>query len=214
MTTLVWDGTGERFFETGVDRGVLYLEDGTGVPWNGLTGVDEKPINFSTTPLYFEGIKFNEIVNVGDWGATLKAITYPDEFLEYEGTCEIKNGMFVQGQDTKLFGLAFRTKVGNDISQNLGYKIHILTNLTAVPQQKSHVTMAKTAKPIEFEWALTAIPEQIPAFRPTASIVFDSTKSTPEFTQLLEDILYGTDTEPARLPSLEQLINMADSWSP
>jgi len=189
MTVLVWDAPGSKTYESGVDRGVLYLSDGSGVPWNGLTGVDEKPVGFTTQPLYFEGIKYNEIVNIGDWGATLRAYTYPDEFLEFEGIVEIDNGLYVAGQDTTLFGLSYRTGVGNDINPEAGYKIHILSNLNAVPSNVGNKSSTPKPNAIEFEWTITAIPQQIPGFRPTAELIFDSTKSSPEFTAEIEGIL-------------------------
>lgn len=213
MTVLTWDNPGDKKYETGCDRGVLYLSDGTGVPWNGLTGVEEKPVGFSTQPLYFEGIKFNEIVSVGDWSAVLRAYTYPDEFLEYEGFVEVDNGLIVAGQDTGLFGLSYRTMIGNDINPELGYKIHILTNLTATPGNTANKNSMPTPNAVEFEWTLTAIPQQISGFRPTATIVFDSTKSSPEFTADFEAILYGSDTTTARLPYLEELVNFAGAWT-
>lgn len=213
MTALTWDDPGTRKYETGCDKGVLYLSDGTGVPWNGLTGVEEKPVGFTTQPLYFEGIKFNEIVSVGDWSAILRAYTYPDEFLEYEGFIEVDNGLIVGGQDTGLFGLSYRTMVGNDVTPELGYKIHILTNLTATPGNTANKNSMPTPNAVEFEWTLTAIPQQIPGFRPTATIVFDSTKSSPEFTADFEAILYGSDTTTARLPYLEELVNFAGAWT-
>jgi hypothetical protein len=214
MTALVWDALGTKTYESGVEKGVLYLSDGSGVAWNGLTGVDEKPVGFTTQPLYFEGIKYNEIVNVGDWSATLRAYTYPDEFLEYEGVIEVDNGLFVAGQDTQLFGLSYRTGLGNDLSSAAGYKIHILSNLTAVPGTVGRKTNSQTPNAIEFEWTITAIPQQIPGFRPTAELIFDTTKSTPEFTEDLEAILYGTDLTTPRLPYLEEIVNFAGAWTP
>lgn len=214
MSALVWDAQGDKVFETGIDHGVLYLSDGIGVPWNGLTSVDEKPIGFTTQPLYFEGIKYNEIVNVGDWSAVLKAYTYPDEFLEFEGIIEVDHGLYVAGQDMGLFGLSYRTRVGNDIDAEAGYKIHMLTNLTAVPANVGYRSTTPKPNAIEFEWTITAIPQQIDGFRPTAELIFDTTKSTPEFTADLEAILYGTISTTARLPYLEEIVNFAGAWAP
>lgn len=214
MTALVWDAAGTKTYEAGISKGVLYLSDGSGVPWNGLTSVDEKPVGFTTQPLYFEGIKYNEIVNIGDWSATLKAYTYPDEFLEYEGVVEIDNGLFVGGQDTQLFGLCYRSEIGNDLNQEAGYKLHILSNLNAVPAPPSYRSHSPNVNINEFEWTLTAIPQRIEGFRPTAELIFDTTKSSPEFTAELEAILYGTDSTSARLPYLEEIVNFADAWVP
>ena len=215
MAVLTWDAPGTRAYEYGCDRGVLYLSDGTGIPWNGLTGVDEKPVGFTTQPLYFEGIKYNEIVNIGDWSATLRAYTYPDEFLEYEGVVEIDNGLYVAGQDPSgLFGLSYRTGVGNDLSQEAGYKIHILSNLSATPGPVGNKSSTPKPNAVEFEWTITAIPQQIAGFRPTAELIFDSTKSSPEFTAEFEGILYGTVSTSPRLPSLEELVNFSGAWAP
>lgn len=213
MTTLVWDAPGQKVLETGLDRGVLYLSDGRAVPWNGLTSVDPKPVGFTTQPLYFEGIKYNEIVTVGDWSASLKAYTYPEEFMEVEGVIAIDNGLYVAGQDFELFGLSYRTLISTDLNPSAGYKIHILTNLTAIPGNSSNKTATQNPNAVEFEWTITAIPQQIDGFRPTAELIFDTTKSTPEFVADFEAILYGSDSTSARLPYLEELVNFADAWS-
>lgn len=214
MTALIWDSPGTKIYEAGCDRGVLYLSDGTGISWNGITGVDPKPVGFTTQALYFEGVKYNEIVSVGDWSATLRAYTYPREFMEYEGVVEIDNGLFVTGQDTQLFGLSYRTLIGNDLTPDAGYKIHILTNLTAIPGNSSYKSTTPKPNAVEFEWTITAIPQQIPGFRPTAELIFDTTMSTPEFITEIEGILYGTDSTSPRLPYLEELVNFADAWIP
>ena len=213
MTALVWDGPGQKVVETGLDRGVLYLSDGRAVPWNGLTSIDPKPVGFTTQPLYFEGIKYNEIVTVGDWSASLKAYTYPEEFMEVEGVIAIDNGLYVTGQDFELFGLSYRTLIANDLDPSAGYKIHILTNLTAIPGNSSNKSSTPTPNAVEFEWTITAIPQQIDGFRPTAELIFDTTKSTPEFVAEIEAILYGSNSISARLPYLEELVNFADAWS-
>ena len=213
MTTLVWDAPGQKVLETGLDRGVLYLSDGRAVPWNGLTSVDPKPVGFTTQPLYFEGIKYNEIVTVGDWSASLKAYTYPEEFMEVEGVIAIDNSLYVAGQDLDLFGLSYRTLIATDLNPSAGYKIHVLTNLTAVPGNSSHKSASPNPNVVEFEWTITAIPQQIAGFRPTAELLFDTTKSTPEFIADFEEILYGSDSTSARLPYLEELVNFADAWS-
>lgn len=213
MTALVWDAQGDKVYETGVDRGVLYLEDGRGVPWNGLISAEDRSVN-TTTPLYWDGVKFNDIVVIGDFIGVLKAYTYPDEFMEYEGVQEINAGMFVTGQRPKTFGLSYRTKVGNDVTPNLGYKIHILSNLTAVPSTRAFKSVGATMSAVEFEWNLTAIPQHVPGYQPTPQLIFDSTKSTPEFIADLEAILYGSDTTEPELPSFENLVYLASSLTP
>jgi hypothetical protein len=213
MTVLAWDGLGDKVWETGVDRGVLYLEDGTGVPWNGLTAVEDRT-NSTTTPLYWDGVKFNDIVVVGDFVGSLKAYTYPDEFMEYEGIQEVNAGLYVTGQTPKMFGLSWRTKIGNDVSQTLGYKIHICSNLTDGPTTRAFKTNSDTMQAVEFEWLLSAIPSYIPGYRHTPHLMFDTSKSTPEFIADIEAILYGSDTTDPELPPLENLVYLASSLTP
>lgn len=211
MTTLVWDGAGDRVYETGVDRGVLYLADGSGVPWNGLTSVEDKSTG-AVTPLYFDGVKYDDIYVQGDFVATLKAYTYPDEFMEFEGVREAANGFFVSGQTPKTFGLSYRTLLGNDVDPQLGYKIHILSNLLAVPTTRTFRSNSRQPSMVEFEWTLSAVPSKLPGYRPTPHLIFDTTKSTPEFVTELEGILYGTALTEANLPAFIDLVNFATGW--
>ena len=213
MTALVWDAMGDKVYETGVDRGVLYLESGLGVPWNGLTNVEDRTLN-TTTPLYWDGVKFNDITVIGDFAGSLSAYTYPDEFMEYEGIQEVNAGMFVTGQVPKSFGLSWRTRIGNDVTPNLGYKIHICSNLTAVPSTKAFKTNSDTMQAVEFEWTLTAVPSHIPGYRHTAHLMFDTSKSTPEMIAEVEAILYGSETNDPELPPLENLVYLASSLTP
>lgn len=213
MTTLVWDAVGERVYETGVDRGVLYLSDGRGVPWNGLTGVEDRTTSV-VTPLYWDGVKYNDIYVVGDFVGALSAYTYPDEFMEFEGVQEVGGGLFITGQLPKTFGLSYRTRIGNDLTSELGHKIHILSNLTAVPSTKAFKTNSRTMAAVEFEWNLTAVPSSIPGYKPTPHLMFDTSKSSPEMIAELEAILYGSDTTPAELPSFENLVYLASSLIP
>jgi len=213
MTTLVWDAVGDRVYETGVDRGVLYLSDGRGVPWNGLTAVEDRTTS-TVTPLYWDGVKYNDLFVVGDFVGLLKAYTYPDEFMEFEGVQEVDNGLFVAGQTPKIFGLSYRTKIGNDLTSELGYKIHILSNLTAVPSTKAFKTISDTMAAVEFEWTLTAVPSHVPGYKPTSHLIFDTSKSSPEMIADLEAILYGSDTTDPELPSFENLVYLASSLIP
>lgn len=213
MTTLSWDGLGQRFYEYGVDRGVLYLDDGSGVEWNGLTSVDEKFTGAQANPIFWDGVKIDEVIAVADFAATLRAITYPSEFEEYEGIVESSNGMLVTGQTPRMFGLSWRTKIGNDVNAAFGYKIHIAVNLSAIPSQRSATTMTDSADMAEFEWNLTGTPQRVPGFRPTAHLMFDTSKSQPEFVTALEAILYGDDLNDAYLPSLGDLVTTANAWT-
>lgn len=213
MSALVWDKTGDHLYETGVSKGVLYTTDGKGIPWNGLISVEENESN-EIESIYFDGIKFNDIVAVGDFSAVLKAFTYPDEFLFHEGIVEDQTGFYISNQPSSLFSLSYQTKIGDDIEGvNAGYKIHILYNLTATPNQKTYQTIGDSVEPIEFEWAISAIPEDIEKFRPTAHVIFDSRKVYPPMLADLESILYGGDGNDSHLPPLKSLSSYIRHWN-
>jgi hypothetical protein len=213
MAALVWDQIGTRFYESGVDRGVLYLADGNGVPWNGLISVSEKLSGNEGTPVYFDGIKYADIFAAPDFSATLKAYTYPDEFLEFEGILEVGNGLFVTNQQSSRFGLSYRTKIGNDIDgEDLGYKIHILYNLTAIPSQKNYQSFLTERSAMEFEWSITAIPGEVLGFLPTAHIILDSRKIGPLLLHDIEVTLYGDEHLNPSLPSISTLTSFISDW--
>jgi len=196
MPKLQWDQAGQRLFETGVDRGVLYLEDDSGVPWNGLTLIEEDFTNDITEPVYFDGVKIHDVIKYGDFAATLNALYYPDEFLPYEGTIDLDDGFSVDGQSSKTFGLSFRTLVGNDLeSVNHGYKIHILYNITAVPGEMSRETLDGGVTPLLFNWGLSTVPVRLENYRPTAHVIFDSRFFPADIMAAVEGILYGSTVE-------------------
>lgn len=224
MTELVWDQTGDRFYEMGCDRGVLYspsflveVEEGDGdefsvgtisskgFPWNGLISVEEIRDGASSEPLYFDGKKYYDDVTLDDFSAKLKAYTYPDEFMEFDGYAEFGPGMFVDSQMPGIFGLSYRTLIGNDETSDLGYKIHILYNLTAISDTVAHQTVDSNVEPITFSWTISGVPEEFPGSRPTAHFIIDSTKMSSDALTMLESILYGTETTDPRLPSIEEL---------
>lgn len=212
MSVLTWDQTGSREFEAGVSEAVLYKPDVPGVPWNGVTSIDEGVRN-SSEPVYFDGTKFNDLITIGDFNGSLKAFTYPDEFLECEGIIEDELGFMVTGQLPQPFGLSYKTKVGNDVNGiEDHYKIHLLYNLTAIPQQISHQTLSLSTDPIEFEWALTSIPEYIDYYRPTAHIILDSGNFDEFLLRDIEDMLYGTESTDPHMPSLKYLSNYIKHW--
>jgi len=195
VATLVWDKLGQRLYEAGLDRGVFYKEDSTGVAWNGLTAIDETLDDVKTEPKYFDGVKYLDEAMVGDFAASLTAFTYPDEFLEYEGIIQLGDGLSVGDQRPKLFGLSYRTMVGNDLEgTDFGYKIHILYNLTAVPSSSTSQTIAETTTLKDFSWELYAVPEPVPGFRPTAHFILDSRFLPADILAVIEDILYGSET--------------------
>lgn len=213
MAALVWDQVGDRLYETGISKGVLYKEDRFGVPWNGLISVDESESN-EVDPVYFDGVKFNDIVTLGDFGAVLRAFTFPDEFLPYEGVAEDRMGFYLHSQPKRRFHLSYQTRIGDDISgTNAGYKIHIFYNLTAIPSEQSYQTMSDSTEPVEFEWAISSIPEDIDGYRPTSYVVLDSRHTEPHLLADVESILYGDAEDEARLPPLKSLATFIKRWS-
>lgn len=212
MAAVVWDEVGDRLFETGLDRGVLFFPEGGGVAWNGLISVEEEN-DSSVQSVYFDGVKFNDIVTVGDFAGTLTAYTYPDEFLRFEGVVEDQRGVLVTAQPMERFHLTYRTRIGNDVDgAEHGYRIHILYNLTAIPSNREYRTMALEVEPMEFQWDITAVPEEIDAHRPTAHVIIDTRKVDPLLVEDLESILYGDAENDPRLPSLKGLSSFIRKW--
>ena len=206
MSKIVWDQTGERLYETGVKRGVLYVQDsgGTypkGVAWNGLTAVTESPSGAEATPLYADDVKYLNLISTEELGGTIEAYTYPDEFAECDGSASIATGVYIGQQSRKTFGMCYTTTVGNDVDSNAhGYKLHLISGALASPSEKAHSTINDSPEAITFSWEFSTTPVNVTGFKPTANIVIDSTKATPEKLAALEKILYGdTDVEP-RLP--------------
>lgn len=212
MGVLVWDEVGSREYETGLDRGVLYLPDGTAVPWNGLTSIIEN-FNKEVSPVYYDGKKINDLVSIGDFSATMKAVTYPDEFIELEGLVPIRRGLFYADQPPQAFGLCYRTQVGNDLEgAESGYKIHILYNVVAIPTQKTYATLTADPSLVEFEWNLSAVPEDISGFYPTSHIVLDTTELDPWLLEEIEEIIYGSSSADASLVPMSELTEYIANW--
>ena len=211
-TTLVWDQVGDRLYETGISKGVLYKEDTYGVAWNGLTAI-EIDEDHEVTPVHFDGVKFNDIVSNGDLTATLRAFTYPDEFLYYEGVRREQVGFFITNQPFRRFGLSYQTVIGDDIEGvRAGYKIHILYNLTALPSAREYQTLALDVEPLEFEWDITSIPEELETYRPTSHVIIDSRQIDPHLLKDIESLLYGDDNNAARLPPLQSFGSFIRKW--
>jgi hypothetical protein len=213
MTQLMWDVVGERKFKSGIDRGVLYSgETRLGVAWNGLVTVEERS-DEAAAPLYQDGIKYLDSEIMGNFSATIKAFTYPDEFEQYEGLRAITTGLGVHDQPSKRFFLTYRTKMGNDVDgSDHGYQIHLLYNLTVVSADKPYTTLAEKTVPMLFNWSIFGVPEIIDGFRPTAHIILDSTEITPGRLGQIEDILYGTEDTPPRMPTIEEILEIAISY--
>lgn len=204
MSKLVWDQTGERKYETGVNKGVLYpftnKAYGTGVAWNGLTQVTESPSGAEPTALYADNIKYLNLLSTEEFGATIEAYTYPDEFAACNGEKDLATGIQI-GQQTRIpFALSYQTKIGNDQNADAGYKIHIIYGALAAPSEKAYATVNDSPEAITFSWEVSTTPLEVEGFKPTASLVIDSTKvDTDKLTQI-ENALYGTNsTEPQLL---------------
>jgi len=211
MTAIAWDQRGERIYEAGVSRGVLYKSDGYGVAWNGLIEV-ETGYDTETDPVHFDGQKVNDILVIGDFQGIIRAFTYPDEFLSYFGQLEDTVGFRVTGQEQERFSMSYRTEVGNDIDQNIGYKIHVLYNCIAIQAPRTNATLTLDPESTEFVWDVTSIPEVISGYRPSSHVVFDSRVIDPYLMLDLEAILYGNDEEDARLPSMQGLAQFMRKW--
>jgi hypothetical protein len=213
MAELVWDDIGERFYETGINHGVLYVVDpqtglyGDGVAWNGLISIAEKPSGAEPTPLYADNIKYLTLVSAEEFGATIEAYTYPDEFAECDGSYESSDGLFIGQQTRKKFGLVYKTLMGNDVSGNaLGYKLHIIYGALAAPSEKSYSTINDSPEAITFSWEITTSPIEITGFLPAATLVIDSTKADATKLAALEDTLFGTYLTDPTLPSPDEII--------
>lgn len=213
MTKLNWDVQGERYYETGVSKGVLYpFKEGKyskGVAWNGLTAVTESPSGAEPTPLYADNIKYLNLLSNEEFAATVEAYTYPDEFAECDGSAELAAGVSVGQQKRIPFGMSYVTKVGNDTDgQDYGYKIHLIYGALAKPSQKNYATINDNPEAITFSWELSTTPVAVPNLKPTACITIDSKKVTPEKLKKIEDKLYGTESEEATLPTPAELATL------
>lgn len=210
MSKLVWDQTGERLYETGVRNGVLYIPTAgvysKGVAWNGLTAVTESPSGAEATPLYADDIKYLNLMSTEEFGATIEAYTYPDEFAECDGSAALVDGVYIGQQARKTFGLCYRTTLGNDVDGNdYGYKLHIIYGCLAAPSEKGYATINDSPEAITFSWEVTTTPVNVTGAKPTASITIDSTKADATKLAALEDILYGNESEEARLPLPDEI---------
>lgn len=211
MTAISWDDIGERFYENGVSRGVFYGQDGLGVPWNGLTLVEESRVD-TADPLYFDGLKFGDLVTLGDFEGKMKAFTYPEEFLFYEGLAPADPGIFLTAQTKMRFGMSWRTEINNDLGQSIGYKLHLLYNVLAIPAQKTYETLSLDNEPIDFEWEITAVPEEVDNFRPTAYMVIDTRMADPFLVTDIENIIYGNSENDPTLPHMNAFVTFINKW--
>ena len=213
MSKLVWDETGKRYYETGVKNGVLYIPTAgvysKGVAWNGLTAVTESPSGAEPTALYADDIKYLNLISAEEFGATIEAYTYPDEFAACDGSAELATGVTIGQQNRKTFGLCYKTTLGNDVDgNNYGYKLHIIYGCVATPSEKAYASINDSPEAITFSWEVTTTPVSVNGFKPTASLVIDSTKAEAAKLTALEDILYGAEATEPRLPLPDEIATL------
>src|SRR5690606_35511732 len=217
MTQLTWDKSGERYYETGVDRGVLYIPNSqgnyvNGYAWNGLTAVTESPSGAESNPQYADNIKYLNLISTEEFGGTIEAFTYPDEFGQSDGTAAPTPGVLVGQQSRKLFSLSYRTKLGNDLDgQDYGYKLHLVFGALAAPSETAYATVNDSPEAITFSCEFTTTPVEVGQiagvdYKPTATLVIDSTKVDADALSTLEEFLYGTEGSDPRLPDPEEVI--------
>lgn len=203
-----WDLTTDRQVETGIDRAVIYLNDGRVAPWSGLTSVDEEGGEGAVT-YYVDGRPFLHLPTPKEYKATINALTYPDAFAEILGEVQVADGIYLDSQMGDSFGLSYRTKIYDAINgENAGYKLHLVYNVTIVPSSKSYQTSSEQINPVEFSWPIQAVPVIVPGYRPTAHVIVDIRKMDSVKLNSLEDLLYGTLTSPPELPEIQAVLDM------
>ena len=217
MAKVKWDQTGERLYETGVDRGVVYPQASNGsypkgAGWNGLTAVTESPSGAEPTPLWANNHKYLTLMSAEEFGATIEAYTYPDEFAECDGSAELAKGVRIGQQKRKAFGLAYRTKIGNDVDgESYGYKLHLVYGALAAPSEKNRQTINEDPEATTMSWEISTTPVEVDGFEPTSHVEIDSTTADPEKLAALETILYGKDpTQPEGSDGVEPRLPLPD----
>lgn len=219
MSKLVWDQTGEREYETGVKNGVLYPqgEGGTypkGVAWNGLISVTESPSGAEATALYADDIKYLNLMSNEEFGATIEAYMSPEEFDQCDGTASLATGVSIGQQKRKTFGMAYKTTIGNDVDGNdYGYKIHLIYGALAAPSEKAYSSINDSPEAMTLSWEVSTTPVTVNGFKPTATVVIDSTKVDKKKLTALEDILFGTESKEARLPLPDEIVSIVGTTS-
>lgn len=213
MSKLIWDKTGDRFYETGVKQCALYVQVSgaypKGVAWNGITGITESPSGAESNPMYADDIKYLDLISTEEFGATIEAYTYPDEFAECDGSASIATGVSIGQQSRKTFGLCYKTVYGNDVEKNdYGYKLHIIYGAIASPSEKEYASINDSPEAITFSWEISTTPVEVTGFKPTATIVIDSTKVNDEKLKALEEVLYGSESQEARLPLPDEIAEL------
>lgn len=210
MSRLTWGAPGSRFYETGVDRGVLYVTGLPGVAWTGLTSVEISPSGGGVKSYYLDGNKYLMVSATEEFGATINAFTYPEEFGLCDGTSQPRTGLRLTQQRRKSFGFSYRTMVGNDLSGDAGYKIHIVYNALAEPSSQSYSSMSEDVDPVEFAWTITTRPPSVAGYKHTSHIEIDSRTTDHNVLEAIEEVLYGNDENLPRLPSFAELLTIFD----
>lgn len=214
MSRIVWDAVGTRRFEAGVDRGVLYLEDNTGVPWPGLVSVTEKSEGGMASSDYLDGVKIRNYFTEPEFQGVIEAYTYPEEFTKFEGQSDLGNGLFATSQRRNSFGFSYRSLVGDDVDMlDAGYKIHLIYNAQVLPASRSHATVAETVDIDNFVWEVRTLPPLHSGLTPTAHFVIDSRQTPVDLLADIEDILYGTEAEEPRLPLVDELVFFFENYN-
>jgi hypothetical protein len=213
MPTITWDGLGEKVYETGIDRGVLYIPNAgvydTGVPWNGLVGVTESPSGGEPNNQYADNIKYLTLRSAEEFNATIEAFTFPDEFAVFDGQAQPQPGVFLGQQARSSFGLSYRTKVGNDVDGvDHGYKLHLLYGCSVSPSEKGYQTINDSPEAVTFSWELTTEPAAVTGFSPVSLIVIDSVDADPTMLASLEDLLWGDGVTTPSMPTPDELITL------
>ena len=213
MARLTWDTEGKKLYETGTKMGVLYPMTesgyGAGVAWNGLTAVTESPSGAESTKLYADDIKYLDLTSLEEFGATIEAYTYPDEFAECDGSASLTEGITIGQQDRKSFGFCYRTTLGNDTQGNAyGYKLHIVYGAKATPSEKSYSTINDSPDAVTFSWEVTTTPVSVEGHKPTSCTIIDSTKTKKAILDAIEKKLYGDETDGATLPTPAEILQI------
>lgn len=213
MSKLVWDQTGERLYETGVSKGVLYVQEGAaypkGVAWNGLTAVTESPSGAEATALYADDTKYLSLMSAEEFGGTIEAYMYPDDFKVCNGEADLATGVSIGQQTRKAFGFSYRTIIGNDVDSNgHGYKLHLVYGALASVSEKAYATVNDSPEAITFSWEFTTTPVNVEGFKPTSIVTIDSTKADAAKLKALEEVLYGSENVEARLPLPDEVATM------
>lgn len=220
MTRLTWDQPGDRLYETGVDHGVLYIPNGSGiydngVVWNGLTGVTESPSGGESSKQYADNMNYLNLMSAEEFGGTIEALTYPSEFEIFDGSASPIGGLSIGQQGRKAFGFCYRTLLGNDLEgSDLGYKLHLVYGVQVQPTEKAYSTKNESPEPTTFSWSFTTTPLPVVGYKPVSSITIDSTLVDPLVLMDLEEILFGTETTNPRLPSPQEIFEFFVPFNP